>query len=335
MAANRTERLLNLVICLLATRRRLTKEQIRHAVPQYEDCDTEEAFSRMFERDKEDLRDLGIPLATGSVAGAVEDEFGYRIDRDTYALPDLELTAAELAVLGLASRLWQQTSLSGPAARALVKLRALGIEPDDDSLVGVEPRLRAAEPAFDALYAATRSRTQVTFVYRKPDGSSAVRRLHPWLITSRTRWWYVIGFDLDRDDPRVFRLSRIVGPVRTVGGPQAFQVPEGLNPAELIHSWGPGTSDDRQATVALRPGRGAALRMRALSQAGESRAPVGFASAGWELLTVPVWDVEQLADQVCALGPDAILIDPPDAVAAVVHRLRGALAAHPPDGVRR
>ena len=122
MASQRTERLLNLVIALVATRRWLTKEQIRHAVPQYADCESAEAFDRMFERDKEDLRELGVPLVTGSYDPLFDDEQGYRIDRDSYALPGIEFTAHELAVLGLASRVWQQASLAGPAARAMTKL---------------------------------------------------------------------------------------------------------------------------------------------------------------------------------------------------------------------
>src|SRR3954468_16600079 len=137
--AHRTERLLNLVICLLSTRSWLTKEQIRSAVPQYAECTTTEAFDRMFERDKEDLRELGVPLVTGSHSSWFEDEQGYRIDRGAYALPDLEFSAEELAVLGLASRVWQQASLAGAAARALVKLKALGVPTDDEALGGGEP----------------------------------------------------------------------------------------------------------------------------------------------------------------------------------------------------
>src|ERR1700750_2524677 len=85
--AHRTERLLNLVICLLSTRSWLTKEQIRAAVPQYAECATSEAFDRMFERDKEDLRELGIPIVTGTHSAWFEDEQGYRIDRGAYARP--------------------------------------------------------------------------------------------------------------------------------------------------------------------------------------------------------------------------------------------------------
>src|SRR3954447_13472818 len=97
--AHRTERLLNLVICLVSTRSWLTKEQIRAAAPQYAECTTTEAFDRMSERDKEDLRELGVPLVAGSHSSWCEDERGYRIARTAYALPDLEFSGEELAVL--------------------------------------------------------------------------------------------------------------------------------------------------------------------------------------------------------------------------------------------
>ena len=118
MSAHKTERLLNLVICLLSTRQFLAKEQIRTAVPQYAECPSDEAFDRMFERDKEELRDMGVPLETGGNDAWFDDEVGYRVDRAAYALPEVSFTPDELAVLGLASRVWQQASLAAPASRA-------------------------------------------------------------------------------------------------------------------------------------------------------------------------------------------------------------------------
>ena len=112
MSTAKTERLLNLVICLLSTRRPLTKAQIRQAVPQYAENTSTEAFERMFERDKDELRDLGIPLVTSFEDPLFEDEVGYRVDREAYALPEVSFEPDELAVLGLASRVWQQASLA-------------------------------------------------------------------------------------------------------------------------------------------------------------------------------------------------------------------------------
>ena len=81
MSKRRTERLLSIVVLLLSSRRYLTAEEIRRAVIGYPDQD--EAFKRMFERDKEELRELGIPLETG-ITNALDEEPGYRISRQDY-----------------------------------------------------------------------------------------------------------------------------------------------------------------------------------------------------------------------------------------------------------
>ncbi|MFI7589107.1 helix-turn-helix transcriptional regulator [Spongisporangium articulatum] len=318
MSARRTERLLNLVICLLATRRWLTKEQIRAAVPQYADCESAEAFDRMFERDKEDLRELGIPVVTGASSSAFEDEVGYRIDREAYALPPVHLTREELAVVGLASRVWQQASLAGPAARALVKLTSMGVETEDVAPAGLEPRVRTAEPAFEPLYAATRDRQPVEFTYRKPSGEASLRHVQPWMVASRGGRWYLIGFDLDRDDSRVFRLSRVEGKVRRTGRPGSYTVPDehDLDPRLLLG--GQRAQDERTATVRVRVGHGAGLRRRAL----------GVRSAvadGWDEVDVRVGDVGSLADELAGYGPDVVALAPADVRDGVVRRLRAAL----------
>jgi predicted DNA-binding transcriptional regulator YafY len=331
-AATRTERLLNLVICLLATRRWLTKEQIRRAVPQYAGCESAEAFDRMFERDKEDLRELGVPLVTGSDSAWFDDERGYRIDREAYALPEVDLTAQEWAVLGLASRVWQQASLAGPAARAMVKLRAQGVPTDEDSQVGVEPRVRAAEPTFEPLYAATRDRARVSFRYRKPGGEVGERTLEPWGLTSRGGHWYVVGQDVGRGAPRAFRLSRIDGSVRRRGRAGAYQVPADLDVAALVART-PSPVDDRTAVVRLRPGRGVTLRLRAAGgppPAGGTEGATEATASGdpvWDEVRLAVGDVQVLAEELAALGPDALVIAPADLRAEVVRLLRGALSA--------
>lgn len=323
MSARRTERLLNLVICLLATRRWLTKEQIRALVPQYAAGESAEAFDRMFERDKEDLRELGVPIVTGSDSAWFDDEIGYRIDRDAYALPPVELNAEELAVLGLASQVWQQASLAGPAARALLKLSALGVEPDEPGLVGVEPRVRTAEPAFDPLYAATRERAPVAFVYRKPDGEVAERHLEPWAVVSRGGRWYVVGHDRDRDQARVFRMSRIESDIKRIGRPGSYTVPPDIEPRTMV---GPmrQVADERSAVVRVRVGRAVSLRRRAqvLSEAPEPD--------GWDEISLPVGDPEILAEELAGYGPDVVVVAPEDIRAQVVRQLEAALAAQAP-----
>src|SRR6476659_3787509 len=170
MAARRAERLVNLVICLLSTRQFLTAERVRDAVPGYEPADgdprTDEAFKRMFERDKAELRDLGIPLETGRTSH-FDSEDGYRIRRGDYELPIIEFDAAEAAAVGLAARLWQSATLGEPARQALIKLRAAGTEIRTADAPGAVPHLDASDPSLPALLDAARTATVVAFDYVK------------------------------------------------------------------------------------------------------------------------------------------------------------------------
>ena len=327
MSTAKTERLLNLVICLLSTRRPLTKSQIRQAVPQYASSGrtaaATEAFERMFERDKDELRELGIPIVTSSPDAAFDDEQGYRVDRDSYALPDVHLEPDELAVVGLASRVWQQASLAGPAALALTKLKALGAPQDDGSLIGLEPRVLTAEPAFDALWAAVRDRLPVQFPYRTAStGALAVRTVEPWAVTSWHGRWYLAAHDRDRAAPRVFRLSRVEGEVQVIGPAGEYDVPDGAA-AEVLAVIGDGEASRGTARVRVRAGAGQLLRHRALAVRTDEVA----GEPGWHELDVEYDDPEVLAEELVTHGPSAVALDPPQLREAVVRRLLAVIAA--------
>ena len=182
MSKRKTERLLSLVVCLLSSQRYLTATQIRAAVPGYPD--SFDAFKRMFERDKEELRELGIPLDMGS-NGPLDEELGYRIPRQRYMLPDIRLEPDEAAVLALAARVWRRAELAGAAAGALLKLRAAGVEAEETGQPGIEPRL-TGEAAFGPLWEAVRDRRPVTFAYRAVGRSEPQqRKLEPWGVVNR------------------------------------------------------------------------------------------------------------------------------------------------------
>ena len=218
MSASKTERLLNLLIALLERRRGYSKEELRALIPPYREATSDDAFNRLFERDKEDLREMGIPVETFPDDTLYENDnsgLRYRIDRHKYRLPELHFSARESAVLSLASRLWQQASLGSAAARAVRRLDVQGALADGDPLIGVEPRIRTAEPAFEPLLKAVLDHTPVSFDYRSPrDGRPQPRRVEPWGLGNRYGHWYLAGRDLDRDAQRTFRLSRITSTVK-------------------------------------------------------------------------------------------------------------------------
>jgi proteasome accessory factor B len=311
MSARKTERLLNLVICLLATRRYLSADQIRRTVAGYEDLG-DEAFKRKFERDKEDLRDLGIPLETGSDS-PFDDEPGYRIRRDDYSLPDIAFEPAELAVLGVAARTWQHASLGGQAFEAVLKLRAAGVDIDDAVPVAIETRVATSEPAFEPLRRAATDRRLVEFDYRTP---GATRHVEPWGLVSWHGRWYLAAYDTDRADTRVFRLSRIVGAVEPVGEAGSVVVPEGTDIRAIVVDTNI-TTDRITATLRVRSGAAFGLRRRASS--------VRTLDDGWDLVELAVPDVERLADEAVGYGADVVVVEPAEARAAVLARLRAVL----------
>jgi len=315
MSKRKTERLLGLVVCLLSTRRYLTAEQIRAAVPGYPEA--EELFKRMFERDKEDLRDLGVPLETG-VNHPFDEETGYRIRRQAYELPELHLEADEAAVLGLAARVWQRAELAGAAAGALLKLRAAGMD-SAAAQQDIEPRLGTPEPAFGPLWEAVRDRRPVTFSYRGAGRSEPGRReLEPWGVVNRKGHWYVAGWDRGRQATRVFRLGRIAGPVKFCGPSGSVKVPAGADVRELVRDWGV-PSRDHTAVLRVRSGTGQGLRRDAASV-------TPAVSPGWDEVTTQFGDVGWFADYIAWFGPDVVVIDPPDLREAVIARLKGVLA---------
>ena len=207
MTAKKSERLMNLTICLLVTRHFISKDRIRSAVEGYRDL-TDDAFDRMFDRDKEELRILGIPIEVGAIEKGFEDEVGYRIRRDRFELPEISLEADEAAVVGLAARVWQHASLATATTQGLRKLRAGGVDVDESALSIIEPQLATDEPAFDPVFEAVTTRRPIEFPHQRPGrGEVAMRHLEPWGIVSWHGHWYVVGHDRDRDAERMFRLS--------------------------------------------------------------------------------------------------------------------------------
>ncbi|HKN95938.1 MAG TPA: WYL domain-containing protein [Pseudonocardiaceae bacterium] len=323
MSTARAERLVNLVLCLLSTRSYLTAERIRGIVAGYADAPSDEAFFRMFERDKAELRDLGVPLETGRNS-AFDATDGYRIARRDYELGDIDLEPDEAAAVALAVRLWEAPELTGAAQGALLKLRAAGIDVDEDSAPAVEPKVRATEPAFAPLLAAVEAGQAVTFDYRRtPPGDVMTRTVEPWGVVSWRGRWYVVGLDRDRDAPRCFRLSRVVGDVRPIGKPGVVERPPGVNLLE--HVLGGQQQDTRPTTTArlwVAAGRAHGVRRQATVVG-----PRELDGEQGDELTVELRFPESAAGWLAGHGADVVVLEPDVLRKAVRERLLGALDA--------
>jgi proteasome accessory factor B len=234
---DRLERLLNLTATLLDTRRPLTLDELADRLePTYPDDVT--ARRRAFERDKDTLRELGIPI-TVEQPDSFGTERGYRIRPEDYYLSDLTLSPEERAALHVAV---SAVRLEGGAGRAgLQKLG--GIE----GSAAVPIADLQVTPALADLFDAVAKRREITFAYRGDE-----RHLRPYGVVHRFGHWYVVGSDVDRDAPRAFRVGRIEG-VPTSGEPGGFEPPADVDPAAYLRddpmTYGDATAIDARVLV--------------------------------------------------------------------------------------
>ena len=305
------ERLLDLVIALTHTRHRMTKAEIRASVNGYSGTTSDEAFDRMFERDKDQLRALGLPIIT-LTDSTHEDDVGYRIDTAEYELPPVQFSPAEIGVLSLAAQVWQESSFSADSRRGLTKLRAVSDAADPGRFAGLSLRVRGPDAAFGELLDAIEDRIAVRFTYRAAStGATEARTVEPWRLFAKDRGWYLVAFDTDRQAQRLFRLSRIVGKVRRVGEPGQVQIPTQQ-----------ATTEPETTTVllALAPERASALRARGVAEAGTT------GPTGRDVYRLETTDVDRLAEEIAGYTDAVVVLDPPELRAAVLRRLRAAAA---------
>ncbi len=315
---------MNLVLCLLSTRQFLTAERIRQIVPGYADARTDDAFFRMFERDKNELRELGVPLETGRQS-SFDTKDGYRIARQDYELGDIDLEPDEAAAVALAARLWDSPELAGPAQGALVKLRAAGVEVDEDR-GRVQPRVGATEPAFAPLLAAVRARRAVSFTHRRSaaDGGGEQRRtVEPWGVVSWRGRWYLAGYDRDRGAPRSFRVSRIREPITPVGREGDVTVPDDVDVMAMVRRSVDPPPVRGTARVWVADGRAHGLR-----RIGRVIGPCVHDGRPGDELEIELRSVETVARWLAGHGPDVAVLGPDALAAAVQANWEASAAAH-------
>ena len=218
--SDKSERLLQLTCALLFSERGLTKAELFKSIPAYIEAirggTSEESLSRMFERDKVDLKKTGIQVYTPNGSADAED-IVYVIADDTFVWPQhTDLSATQLQLLELAAQVWSQASLEADANQALVRLKALGVAPAASDLIGIAPRIETREPAFIPLNEAIEDLCEVTFSYRKPNGEVSKRHVQPWSLHNVDGQWLLQSWDVESNEVRNFLLRRIVSKVQKV-----------------------------------------------------------------------------------------------------------------------
>ncbi len=320
---NPEDRLFHLILALMATSQGLTKDQILTTVRGYRE-DTEagmarESIERRFERDKDALRELGIPLE--ALIPPEEDGNNkstlYRIPKGDYDLPeDVVFSSRDVALLNLAAAVWREGSLSRDAKTAQIKLASLGALVDE-TLLGFAPILSTREPALATLREAIDKSIQVSFAYLKPgDTDAATRTISPWALVNHEGRWHVMGHDSASGRERTFLLRRIVTTVTPLASHPAIPGPEGIADRaleELQQLYQTNT-----ATLRVKPGTDAAssLRARTGTQSKDG------------LLIAHFTDAEVFANELTSWGSDVVVLDPPDLRNRVMSHLEALVRAH-------
>lgn len=317
------ERLFSLVLALLATDAGLTKTDILSTVQGYRQKFSRSGdnanLERQFERDKDDIRDLGVPLETIDSPGHAGDNHNlrYRIPRGAYELPtDIRFSPEETTLLNLAAMVWREGSLSAESRRAILKLRSLGVT-TTEPVVGYAPRVRVREAAFDPLGTALERHQVVRFGYLKPGESEArVRTVEPLALVQHQGRWHLYANDPETSSTRTFLLRRIVTQVTTLSStfepPAPGQADIALSELEAV--WNSNT-----AVVEVEQGTDAATRL-------EKRR--GATPSGAGILNLHYSDLNIFADELAGYGPEALVVSPPELRDAVRSRLERTAADH-------
>lgn len=311
--SRKIERLINLTIALLATKRYLTKSEIFKTVEGYEG--SAETKERMFERDKDDLRSLGIEIEVGSFDPLFNDEAGYRIKQESYRLDLGQITPVEVSLLSLAAEAWQEASFGDVAQKALLKLRSIGIPGDELMMPSTVNKLSDGGQDIALISKAISLHQIMNFDYLDTEMSANSRSIVPISLSTRSGFWYLAGVDQDVEEIRTFRLDRIVGDITVSVAPAEFEVPPGFNSKESVSSISP----QGFAIIDVRRGKGSALR--ALASSVQSLGE-------WDQLKIPIFNLDSLSSLVLWHGLDAIVKEPVALQNVVIDHLEALVRNH-------
>lgn len=329
------ERVFSLVLALVASTNGLTKHELLSSVYGYAGRASatahNAALDRQFERDKEQLRSLGIPVETIESPGEPGNNqlSRYRIQKTALEVPQgLEFSDRELMLLRMAALAWREGSLTAEAHRAAMKLESLGARVDAPRL-GVSAGFGATEPAAPALLHAIDESAVAEFAYQLADRESPlIRRVLPLQLHRFEGRWHLVAFDLDREATRVFLLSRIVGSVAV----RASKPDESTLPASTAQLVDRAIDDLRELTLRQRVTikvRAGSIADTVLASRADSVENVGDGAAvASKLIEFGTADFRELAPEIAGFGADALVIQPPKLRELVIARLESVLDAH-------
>jgi len=311
----REERLLNLLSALLAASTPLPFAEIRGRVSGYDDTASPEAIEKRFDRDKTDLRKLGVPLEY-----IAEDEYGgsgYRVKKELYFLDQIRFTMEEGIVLAALQRATEAGAAVDEGLRSA--LGKIGVDsPLSEPLrewAGeqqlLDPRLppdnRSEMSVLAVLAEALAGRRTVRFsYYTLGTGTVSERTVEPWGVGYFHGHWYLVGRDRDKDEERVFRTSRIRGEVESHEA-EEYDIPADFNLRDRVGVPPWRYRDGPAETVTIRFAPDIAWMIQDNLQPGQT---FKAGPDGSGVLRMEVTEPAALIRFVAQYGPNAEILEP-------------------------
>ena len=311
--SRKSERLVNLVIALLATKRNLTKSEIFRTIEGYEGSN--ESMERMFERDKDELRSLGVNIEVSGLDPFFEDEQGYRINPENFAMDTNGYSPAQIAYMSLAAQLWKSASLDETSQRALRKLSGFSVAIDIAEMPAVAPLTLSAPTFLSEIINAIYEKKPIEFTYIDSELKANVRRVNAYSYFSSKGFWYFTGEDTDKSEIRTYRCDRILGDLKVAKQNGMYEIPKDFY-SSAIFSDNPAPF---RATLRLRIGRGSQLRNMATSIKAENEhdiVEIEYPSEK-EIISLILWHLD-----------DVEVIEPGSLRLAVVKSIRSLADLH-------
>ena len=253
----KAERLINLTMALLATQRYLTKAEIFSGVAGYADGDSSlESMSRKFERDKEDLREMGIAIEVGSNDPLFDDEQGYRIPRSTYTIALNDLSREEYSLISIAISMWRNEFFSEQGQSGLRKIQSLGLDFVDPLMPHNLFVDEVPHESFLLLWRAIKDHLPVEFTYRST--STKKRRVAPYTLTLWHNFWYLTGLDMDLNEVRTFKVLRMFDDIVRIPRAPQFEVPNDFSAKDFLPFQD--QSDPIKVEISIAKGKAISLR---------------------------------------------------------------------------
>jgi proteasome accessory factor B len=311
--SRKSERLVNLVIALLATKRYITKSEIFRTIEGYEGSN--ESMERMFERDKDELRALGIEIEVSGLDPLFDDEVGYRIRAENFEMDRNGYSPNEIAYMSLAAQLWKDASLSDVSQKALRKLSAVSGPADIAEIPAFAPVTLTAPMFLREIINGITDRRVVEFKYLDSEMKTNLRKVHVYSYFSLRGFWYFSGLDVDKSENRTFRCDRIIGELAISKKANLYEIPADYEPDISFSD----ISAPSQAILRVRVGRGSQLRV--LSSAIESGDEFDVVHVAYsseeEMVSLILWHL----DDIYVIGPETLK-------SSVVQALNKLVKAH-------